>query len=331
MHLDRRLLGWGVFFIVLGAVPLAVRANAVDPDLVRRWPTLWPVLLIGWGIGLVLRGTPGHWLGGAVTAITFGLMGGGAIATGFGGMPAFAGCGSGGNGTAFQAQQGTFAANGRIEIEFNCGTLAVTTADGLGWQVSGTDADGKGPDVSTDSNGAVTLKGRERDFDFGFLGNARADWKVSLPRAVSLRTGVTLNAGSGSIDLSGATVEAFDLTVNAGQFSADLDAATSLPRDGLQATVNAGKATIALPAFDGAFNLSLNAGNIEVCLPSGTAVQVHWSGTVASNDFDASGLVRVNDSLWRSAGFDPSAAHIELDVSANAGSFSLQLGGSCGA
>jgi hypothetical protein len=328
MRLDRRLLDWGVFFILLGAVPLAVRANVVEPGLVSRWPTLWPVLLIGWGVGLVLRGTPGHWLGGAVTAITLGLMGGGAIATGFAGMPSFAGCGAGSGGTAFQARQGTFADTGRIEIEFNCGSLAVSTADGSGWQVSGTDTDGAGPEISTDSNGAVSLKGRERGFNFG---NARSTWDVILPRTPSLQAGVTLNAGDGSIDLEGANVGGFNLTVNAGSVTANLATAEALPHDGLNVTVNAGKASVALPTFDGTADLSLNAGSLEVCVPSGTAIQVHWNGTIASNDLDESGLHDVGDSTWQSAGFDAAPIHVELDVSANAGSFSLQLGGSCGA
>src|SRR6266516_3293466 len=116
MHLDRRLLGWGVFFILLGAVPLAVRANAVAPDLVGRWPTLWPVLLIGLGLGLILRGTPLAWLGGAVTAVTLGLMGGGAIATGFSGVPVITGCG-GGPGAAFGPLSQPFAGQARMNVE----------------------------------------------------------------------------------------------------------------------------------------------------------------------------------------------------------------------
>src|SRR4029079_17884090 len=56
MHLDRRLLGWGIFFVLLGAIPLAVRAGLLDRALVGQWPLLWPVLLIGWGLGLLLRG-----------------------------------------------------------------------------------------------------------------------------------------------------------------------------------------------------------------------------------------------------------------------------------
>ena len=126
MHVDRRLLGWGLFFIVLGAVPLAVRAGAVDAEIVGRWPLLWPFILVGLGASLLLRGTPVPWLGGAVMAVTFGLMGGGAIATGFGGVSGFGGCG-GGSTPAFEPQRGTLARSGRVSIEFDCGTLRVTT------------------------------------------------------------------------------------------------------------------------------------------------------------------------------------------------------------
>jgi hypothetical protein len=111
MHLDRRLLGWGMFFIVAGAVPLLTRAGVLDPQIVGRWPTIWPLLLIAWGLGLLLRRTPLEWLGGGMSAILFGLMAGGAIASGFGGVPSFTGCDRNPSGTAFvpaSANAGSF-------------------------------------------------------------------------------------------------------------------------------------------------------------------------------------------------------------------------------
>ncbi|HLX36019.1 MAG TPA: hypothetical protein VKR30_12355 [Candidatus Limnocylindrales bacterium] len=327
MRLDRRLLGWGIFFILLGVVPLAVRAGAVDPDLVGRWAELWPLLLIGWGLGLVLRATPIDWLGGAVTAITLGVMGGGLIATGFSGIPMAASCTSQG-GQAFQTQTSSFAGPARLNVEFNCGSLDVTTADGSTWAVNGSDSGGIGPVIETDPNGAVTIKGQPSDFAFNVQ---RATWHVSVPKGPQLELGVTLNAGDGTVDLGGAALSAFNLTVNAGSMSADLSSAASLPPDGLNATVNAGKASISMPAFDGAMNLSLNAGSLDVCVPSSAPIAVHWSGTIASNDLADAGLVQGPDNTWSTHGLDLTAPHVTLDVSANAGSFSLERGGSCGA
>src|SRR5215213_9740478 len=100
MHLDRRLLGWGLFFIIVGAIPLATRAGYLDPELVGRWPSLWPLLLIGFGLGLVLRRTAIDWLGGAVTAVVFGVMGGGLLSSAFAGAPISTGCGGERAGTA---------------------------------------------------------------------------------------------------------------------------------------------------------------------------------------------------------------------------------------
>jgi hypothetical protein len=327
MHLDRRLLGWGVFFILLGAVPLAVRANAVDPDVVGRWPLLWPLILVGWGLGLILRGTSIAWVGGALAAVTLGLMGGGAIATGFSGVPVMTGCGDG-PGQTFQQQTGSFGGAVRMDVEFNCGSLSVATVDGSAWSVGGSDQDGRGPAVDVGADGQISIESRNRGLS---LGDGRATWNVGVPRAPHLELDITLNAGEATVDLSGATIDAFSLTVNAGSMSADLAAAKALPRDGFNATVNAGKATLSLPGFDGTAGLSLNAGSLIVCVPPGTALEVRWSGTFASNDLAANGLVKTGDSTWTTAGFDPAAAHVTLDVSANAGSFNLKQGGTCGA
>jgi hypothetical protein len=326
MHLDRRLLGWGVFFILLGAVPLAVRANAVDPELVGRWPTLWPVLFIGWGLGLLLRATAIDWLGGLVVAVTLGLMGGSALATGFSGGPIFSGCGAG-SGQPFQASQGVLAKGGHVQIDFNCGTLDVNTTDGDGWSVSGVSRDGRAPVIETEPSGAsVSIKGPERGFDFT---GGRTAWTVAVPSSADVDLGLTLNAGDGHVNLKGALVNGLNYTLNAGSLDLDLSGAEALPRDGLHGTVNAGRATVLLPAFDGSLGLSLNAGSLTVCVPAGTPLEVHWSGTLASNDLDQAGLVKSGDNVWTTVGLDASAAHVALEVSANAGSFSLQLGGSC--
>ena len=149
MHIDRRLLGWGAFFILAGGIPLAVRAGLLDKSLVIQWGSLWPLLLIGWGIGLLLRRTPVEWLGGAVVAITFGIMGGGLLATGWSGFPIATGCTSNGPTTAFQARTGDLGTTGQVDIDFNCGSLKVNTGDGSGWSLAGSDRDGHGPKVSS--------------------------------------------------------------------------------------------------------------------------------------------------------------------------------------
>jgi hypothetical protein len=98
----------------------------------------------------------------------------------------------------------------------------------------------------------------------------------------------------------------------------------------VSATVNAGSATFDLPTSVESASMTLNAGSIEMCVPSGTPIRVSWSGALGSNNFDAAGLDKIDDGHWQTSGFSGADA-LELSVSANAGSFSLDLGGSCDA
>lgn len=325
MHIDRRLLGWGVFFILVGAIPLAVRGGYLDAERVVGWPWLWPVLLIGWGLGLLLRRTPVDWIGGGVTAVVLGLMAGGALATGFRGIPIVSGCGGEGQGTAFVTQRGELATGGQLNVEFNCGTLTMAPADGSDWSVAGSDADGRGPNVET-SGSSVSIESPANEL---FQDSGRNTWTVGVPTTPQLGLGVTLNAGRGTADLAGASITSASLTVNAGSFSLDL-ASAALVGD-VNATVNAGDATISLPTGARSANLSLNAGSLELCLPADAAVRVRWSGALGSNDLDDAGLTELDDDTWVTAGFVETAPHLELRVSANAGSFDLTMRGGCGA
>ena len=321
--MDRRLLGWGLFFIILGAIPLAVRAGLLSAELVGRWPTLWPLLLIAWGVGLLLRATPIDWLGGGLTAIAFGLMGGGALASGFSGVPAMTGCGGDAAGAAFAEQRGTLSTDGQINVEFNCGTLTAQTVDGSDWTVNGSGPRGRGPDVDVDGS-TVALESRSSSlFDSG----GRTSWTVGVPRDPVIGMGLTLNAGDATVALQGVHLSSANLTVNAGSARVDLAGAAQL--GDVNGTVNLGSATLQLPAGGRTVNLSLNAGSLTVCLPAGAPLRVRWSGTLGSEDLLASGLTEVGDRTWVSAGFDESQPHVELRVSANAGSFDLDRSGSC--
>ena len=157
----------------------------------------------------------------------------------------------------------------------------------------------------------------------------RSVWDVVLPRTPELALGLTLNAGEGNLDLAGATISTVSMTLNAGSMTLDLGRAT---RTGdVNATVNAGTAAISLPNGARELNLSLNAGTLTVCLPPGTAARVEWSGSIGSNNFDDIGLTKVDDETWTTSGFSAGQPHVELQVSANAGSFELQFGGTCDA
>ena len=289
-----------------------------------RWPTLWPLLLIAWGVGLLLRGTPLDWAGGGLTAIAFGVMGGGALATGFSGVPAWTGCGGGAGGSAFAEQRGSFVGASQLNVEFNCGSLTVGAVDGSEWTVSGTGPDGRGPEIKTDG-GTVSFEPDEEGSMFASGG--RTAWSLGVPRDPTIGLGFTLNAGDATVALAGAKLSSANVTVNAGSAELDLSAAATL--GDVNGTVNLGSATLRLPAGARSVNLSLNAGSLDVCLPPGTQLRVRWNGTLGSEDLAESGLNKVDDRTWVSSGFSELQGFTELQVSANAGSFDLDLSGGC--
>ncbi len=135
MRVDPRFLRWGVFFVLLGAVPLAVQQGWVSADALSGYWRFWPLILIGIGVGLLLRRTPFHFVGGLIVAATFGLLFGSLLATGVNGGVGF-GCVSDRSGTAFASSTGAFAGDVHVDIEMTCGDLDVSTGSGGNWTVS---------------------------------------------------------------------------------------------------------------------------------------------------------------------------------------------------
>jgi hypothetical protein len=64
VHIDRRLVGFGLFLITIGGVMIAVRQGFLSEDLASRAWTLWPLILVGSGLSIVLSRRPGAALGG---------------------------------------------------------------------------------------------------------------------------------------------------------------------------------------------------------------------------------------------------------------------------
>ncbi len=137
MSIDRRLANLGIFLLILGAIPLAVSQGWVALDVVSRAWELWPLILIGVGIGLILRRTRLHFAGGFLVAATFGVMFGALLA---GGLNLGAlGCGSGPAATdpATLDQQGTFGGGtATVELNATCASLSVAPTAGSAWGVT---------------------------------------------------------------------------------------------------------------------------------------------------------------------------------------------------
>lgn len=319
MRVDRGILGWGVFFLVLGAVPLAVQAGILSSEALDRWWTYWPLVLIGIGLGLLLTRTPLEALGGLVVAAAFGLMVGGAAASGIGGIAGIPSgvCGPGDGGTPFASSSGPLGSRAEVDLELDCGDLTVTTtADGQ-WTLEGTSEDGAAPRLDASQDALEIRSGGDGP---DFLAD-RAEVSVGLPTASTLDLEVRTSAGTLDVDLAGASLDVLDVELNAGDATLDLAELEAI--GGLQVDVNAGSVRIFLPSRSVTGEVAVNAGSAQLCAPDGVALRLETGSSVlASHDFGGAGLVQ-GGTTWTTPGFDTAATRIDLRTEANAGSFTL--------
>ncbi|MFI5226318.1 MAG: hypothetical protein ACHQ3P_06545 [Candidatus Limnocylindrales bacterium] len=323
MRIDRRFLGWGVFLVALGGVPLLVQVGALDASTVAQLWRFWPILLIAGGLGILLSRTSLAGLGGVLAAGTFGLMLGGLLAAGSGGIGDL-GCVSSGGGSAFPSAHGDLTdPEARVDLTVNCGTLHATTASGTTWSLSGTSGSGASPTIEADGSHLAIQSPHGTIFDFG---SSPADWTLSLPQAPTTRLGLTMNAGTASIDMSGAALSSLGLTANAGSMRIDLSGARST--GSLGATVNAGDVRVGLPAQSTTGSVTVNAGSFGFCVPDGTAVRVQTSGVLGGNNFADHGLTQ-SGATWTTPGYDTATVRLDLQATVNAGSLELNPQGGC--
>jgi hypothetical protein len=320
MHVNRGLLFWGLALITAGATVLAVQQGYVDADAVREAWRLWPVILIAIGLSIVLARTPFAVIGTVVAALVLGVAGGALFTVGpgiacTGDIPADA-----------ETSGGEFAEgdSATVDLDFNCGELAVGLDAGRGWTASTAvagsrevelRADGTSLTVQSSDEGGFDINGGRQRWDIGLgsdltyemhIGANAADVNLDIAGGSLSQLSIDPNAGSMFIDLSGATVEAFEMSMNAG--SADLlaDAATSLQG-----------------------SLNMNAGSFELCAPTDAALRIAVEDNVAfSHNLEARGLTEA-DGTWTSEAFAGATQAIDLRLEGNAASFTLNPDGGC--
>ncbi len=133
-----------------------------------------------------------------------------------------------------------------------------------------------------------------------------------------------MNAGQGRIGLAGATVGHLAMTTNAAETMVDLSEAVVTS---LSAAVNAGKLTFRLgPTSDIVGSMKVNAGLLEVCVPSELGVRVHHTGALSGITVDGRQQPGTD---WQSPTY-PSAAHrADLTVDVNLGNVAINPIGGC--
>ena len=316
MRVRRGLLFWGLFLISLGAVPLLVKTGAIDvATLAGAWH-LWPVILIAIGIGLVVGRSEVAFVGTVVTAIILGIAAGAALAMGGAWFGILGDCANGRSGAANEDRAGTFTSPATVDLELNCGEVQITTQNGTGWALH---ANVAGP------HPIVTAAQDRLEVRSPGSGARYQVWALQLSLAVLGDIDLQANAGSGTVDLSGARlasliadINAFDLTVNAGGATIDR----------IDLTTNAGRSRLILGSGSVTGSLSVNAGAIELCVPAGSQLRIRLTDQLTlAHNLDDRGLLK-SGGTWTRSGGDP-ASLIDLSVDGAAATFTLDPDGGC--
>ena len=137
MSVDRRLVNLAVFLLILGAIPLAVGQGWLARTSISQACELWPLILVGIGLGLILRRTPLHFAGGLLVAATFGTILGALLAGGLSFTSFDCGSTPAATDPTILDEHGSFE-DGTTEIVLHasCANLVVSPAAGAAWGVT---------------------------------------------------------------------------------------------------------------------------------------------------------------------------------------------------
>jgi hypothetical protein len=318
MNLNRGRLNWGVFLIILGAVPLAYHQSIVSAATLGDAWRLWPLVLVGLGLGLVLSRTPAFFVGGLVVAACLGLVFGSLLAIG----PNI-GCGHGSGANTLISRDGTFSGTASVNLNLQCGSASVTTSQDSQWHVRTTGSANDAPDVSSSPDALTVSSGGQNHW---WTNRGDEGWTVELPSSAAIDLSVSVDAGDAHVNLSGANLTSASFSVNAGALHVDL---TNARLNDLSISTNAGSASLILSGTASVTgSISTNVGSLDLCSPAGLALRLRSSESLASTNFSSAGLVRVGDA-WQSQDYDALPYKADFSVSTSVGSLTLNPAGGC--
>ena len=320
MRVRRGYLFWGLFFVLLGGIPLAERSGLIEGDQLAEIGRLWPLALIAIGIAVVMARSGIALVGTIVAALVLGGIAGGTLAYGSGWFLDFGDCAGVGSADLTRTRQsGTFTGPSSVDLVLNCGTLDVqagTATESLtAWAL---DARHRGAPPTISSSG-TELEVRAPE-----TGARRQEWTLFLPGPQLDGLAMTVNAASATADVSGGILTTLALQANASDVRI---VATGATISDLDVQLNAGRLRMQLGS-EVTGTIQVNAGAVDLCVPTTAtlSIEVGEDFAFATNLADR-GLTRSGD-VWTRAG--GGAGSVELQVEGNASAFNLDPTGGCG-
>ncbi len=318
MRIRRGLLFWGLFLIPIGGITLLVRAGVVDADRLSEAWRLWPLILVGIGLAILLGRSRRAVVMTAVVALVLRSLGGVALASGHLWIGALSDCTVASGPTDKQLERsGTFDGAAAVRLDLRCGSLALATSPATEWKLA---AAYRGPAPVVDAAGGrldVRVPGGSSD--------RRSDWTVGLPEASVGSLTLTANAATVTLALPGSHLTSLDAAMNAGDLR--LDAAGGAI-DAIDLSMNAGRIRLAAGSAALSGDVSVNAGAFDLCVPKGIRLRFHVTDQLTfANNLGARGLTRTGDTWTRER--TNGGPLIDLSIGGSAASFSLDPDGGC--
>jgi hypothetical protein len=314
MRIRRGLLFSGLFLVPVGGLTLLVRSGSLDPNpLADAW-RLWPLVLVGLGISIILGRTSFAALGTAISGLVLGLIVGGGLASGS--LVGFGVCADPNADLQQLDQTGTFDGPATVSLDLRCGSADLTTGTGAGWHLQA------GYTASAPAIGASSTRLSLRAPEGS---EVRQDWTVSVAPDRLSALEVRVSGASATARLDGASLARVSVDANAGDV---LVAASGATVSRLDITANAGRVRVTLGPGPTVGDLKLNASAMDLCVPADAALRITTNEqlTFATN-LGGRGLTH-NGTVWDRPATG-SGGLIDLTVSGNAAAFNLDPDGGC--
>ena len=155
-------------------------------------------------------------------------------------------------------------------------------------------------------------------------GLRRQAWTVELPADRLRDLQLHANAGTTTATLAGAELSTLDVELNAGDVRID---ATDARVSRVDISTNAGRVRLGVDS-DTTGSMTANAGSLELCAPDDATLRIRVQEQLTfGHNLDDRGLTKIGET-WTREG-DDGAPVIDLSVSGNAASFTLDPEGGC--
>jgi len=319
MRIHRGYLFWGIFFVLLGGIPLAERAGVIEGDQLGLIGRLWPLALVAIGVTIVVARTRLSLVGTIVTALVVGGLAGGALAYGSGWALDLGDCaGTSDRELDRSAQRGTFAGAARLDLELNCGTLdlqaGTITSSLQEWSLDARHRDAA--PIVTGSDTSLSVRSPEATA-------RRQEWTLFVPGSQVRSVALHANAASALVNVTGAELTSLALQLNAADARV---LATEATIGALTLQGNASRVRLAVTG--GTVLLLMNASAVDLCVAAASALTITVEdGFALVTNLEAKGLREGPDGTWSRAGTGPATLSVQLE--GNASSFTLDPEAGC--